>query len=80
MSVNDLKNYLVPHINIQSDFIILHHCTSENKYEELDFPSRSLEDLNHCETIYISVGVALHDGEYRGTIFLLEYSEQTQVR
>lgn len=79
MTVNELKNHLMSHINIQSDFMILNRYISENKFEELDFPSRSLKDLNNHEIIHISIGVALHDGQYRGTIFLLEYSKQTHV-
>lgn len=79
MTVNELKNHLAPYINIPFDFIILNRYISENKLEELDLPSRSLEDLNNNEIIHISIGESLHNSQYRGTIFLFEHSEQTKV-
>jgi len=79
MTVKELKNHLVPHIKIPSQFIILNRYKSNIHVEELALPSSSLEDLNHLDTIHISVGQALHDGEYRGAIFWPEPLEQTQV-
>lgn len=79
MTVKELKNRLVPHINIPSEFIILNRYKSNIHLEELALPSSSLEDLNHFDTIHISVGQSLHDGEYRGAIFWPEPLEQTQV-
>lgn len=79
MTVKELKNNLVPYINIPSDFIILNRYKSESKLEELALPSSSLEDLNYSDTIQITMGQALHDGEYRGAIFWPEPIDQTQV-
>lgn len=79
MTVKELKNHLVPYINIPAEFIILNRYKSENKSEELALPSSSLEDLNYSDTIQISVGVALRDGQYRGVIFWPEPLDQTQV-
>lgn len=79
MTVKELKNHLVPYINIPAEFIILNRSKSENKLEELALPSSSLEDLNYSDTIQISVGVALRDGQYRGVIFWPEPLDQTQV-
>lgn len=79
MTVKELKNHLVPYINIPSNIIILNRVKSDNKLEELALPSSSLEDLINSDTIQISIGVALHDGQYRGVIFWPEPQDQTQV-
>lgn len=79
MTVKELKNQLVPYINIPSDFIILNHYKSNIKLEELALPSSNLEDLNYLDTIQITMGQALQDGEYRGVIFWPEPQDQTQV-
>lgn len=76
MTVNELKNHLVPLTNIQSDFMILHRYISNNESEELDHPSKSLKDFNNNEKIHISIS---SHGQYCITIFLLEHLEQTQV-
>lgn len=79
MTVKELKNQLVPYINIPSDFIILNRYKSNVKLEELALPSSSLEDLNYMDSIHITMGQALRDGEYRGVIFWPEPQDQTQV-
>lgn len=79
MTVKELKNHLAPYISIPSEFIILNRYKSNTILEELALPSSSLEDLNNSDIIQISMGQALHDGEYRGTIFWLEPLDQTQV-
>jgi len=79
MTVKELKTHLVPYINIPSDYIILNRCKSDTELEELALPSSSLEDLAYSDTIKISMGQALHDGEYRGIIYWIEPQEQTQV-
>uniref|UniRef100_A0A2S2P0F7 Ubiquitin carboxyl-terminal hydrolase 47 n=1 Tax=Schizaphis graminum TaxID=13262 RepID=A0A2S2P0F7_SCHGA len=79
MTVKELKTQLVPYINIPSDFIILNRCKSETELEELALPSSSLEDLAYSDTIKITMGQALHDGEYRGIIYWIEPQEQTQI-
>lgn len=79
MTVKELKNQLEPHIKIQSEFMILKRYKSNMQLEELALPSSSLEELNNLDTIHISVGQALNDGEYRGAIFWSEHLDQTQV-
>lgn len=81
MTVNELKSHLVPYIHIPLDFIILNRYNSDTNMilEELALPSSSLEDLNFSDTIQISIGQALHDGEYRGVIFWPEPLNETQV-
>lgn len=79
MTVKELKNQLVPYINIPTEFIILNCYKSDTKLEELALPSSSLEDLNYSDTIQITMGQALRDGEYRGVIFWPEPLDQTQV-
>lgn len=80
MTVKELKDHLVPYINIPSDFIILNrYKPMEMKSEELALPSSSLEDLNYSEIIQITMGQALRDGEYRGAIYWPEPLDQTQV-
>ncbi|VVC39387.1 Hypothetical protein CINCED_3A016381 [Cinara cedri] len=79
MTVKELKNKLVPHIKIPSDFIILKRYKSDSKLEELALPSSSLEDLNYSETIHITMGHALRDGEYRGFVFWSEPQDQTEI-
>lgn len=79
MTVKELKNHLGPHINIPPDFIILNRYKLDTKLEELALPSSSLEDLNYSDTIQITMGQALHDGEYRGVIFWPEPQDETRV-
>lgn len=79
MTVKKLKDHLVPIINIPSEFIILNRFKSNTKLEELALPSSSLEDLSYSDTIQISMGQALKDGEYRGVIFWPEPQDQAQV-
>lgn len=79
MTVKELKNNLVPHIKIPADFIILNRYKPDTKLEELALPSSSLEDLNYSDTIHITMGHALRDGEYRGVIFWPEPQDQTEV-
>jgi len=80
MTVRELKNKLVPYVNIQAEFIILNRCKSNNILEELALPSSTLEDVNYSDTIQISIGQALNDGEYRGVIFWPEPLDETQVK
>jgi len=77
MTVKELKTKLIPFINIPSDFIILNRCKSDTELEELALPSSSLEDLAYSDTIKITMGQALRDGEYRGIIYWIEPQEQT---
>lgn len=77
MTVKELKTQLIPYINIPSDFIILNRCKSDTELEELALPSSSLEDLAYSDTIKITMGQALRDGEYRGIIYWIEPQEQT---
>lgn len=81
MTVLELKLYLVPYTRIPSDFMILNRYKSDKNLilEELALPSSSLEDLNYSDTILISMGQALHDGEYRGVIFWSEPTNETEV-
>jgi len=79
MTVKELKNRLVPYVNIPSDFIILNRFKLDIKMEELALPSSSLEELNYSEIIQVTMGQALCDGEYRGAIFWPEPLSQTQV-
>lgn len=79
MTVKELKNHLVPYINIPLDFIVLYCYKSNNKLEELALPSSSLEDLNYSDTIQITMGQALQDGEYRGAIYWPEPQNETLV-
>jgi len=79
MTVKELKTQLVPYIHIPSDFIILNRCKSDTELEELALPSSSLEDLTYLDTIKITMGQSLRDGEYRGTIYWIEPQDQTKV-
>jgi len=79
MTVKELKNQLVPYLNIPSDFIILNRFKLDMRLEELALPSSSLEHLSYSETIHVTMGQALRDGEYRGVIFWPEPLDQTQV-
>lgn len=79
MTVKELKNQLVPYLNIPSDFIILNRFKLDMRLEELALPSSSLEHLSYSETIHITMGQALRDGEYRGVIFWPEPLDQTQI-
>lgn len=79
MTVKELKSHLAPYINIPPDFIVLNRYKLDTKLEELALPSSSLEDLNNSDIIQISMGQALHDGEYRGIIFWPEPQDETRV-
>ncbi|XP_050541895.1 ubiquitin carboxyl-terminal hydrolase 47-like isoform X2 [Daktulosphaira vitifoliae] len=79
MTVKELKDNLVPLIKIQSEYFILNRFNSDSSLEELALPSSSLEDLNNSDIIQITVGQALRDGEYRGSVFLPETVEETRV-
>ncbi|XP_050432536.1 ubiquitin carboxyl-terminal hydrolase 47 [Adelges cooleyi] len=79
MTVRELKDNLLSLVKIETNFFILRRYKSDTSFEELALPSSSLEELNNSDIVYITIGQALQDGEYRGAIFWPEPVEQTRV-